>query len=141
MDQTKPVLNATHEKILFQLQSAIGQGTTLVVRITALNNDIDRMIEISSAPSSKTLFYDESGSTFSPDHVQVGNTREDAAKTRAMLVAGIPTDIVLKFAGCQSSVENLRFGDVKLLQLDVALFSARAGLQEQFFRPDRCQHA
>jgi hypothetical protein len=135
IDQTKPVLNATHEKIRFQLQSAVGQGATLVVRITALNDDIDRMIEISSAPWSKTLFYDESGSTFSPDHVSVGNTREDASKTRAMLVAGVPTDILLKFSRLPIVRGKLAIRDIKLLQLDVALFSAEQAYRNSFFAP------
>jgi hypothetical protein len=135
VDQTKPVLKASHEKIFFQLQSATGQGTTLVVRITALNNDVDRMIEISSAPWSKTLIYDESGSTFSPNHVQVGNTREDATKTRAMLVAGVPTDIVLKFTGLPIVRGKLAVRDVKLLQLDVALFSTEQAYRNSFFQP------
>ena len=135
IDQTKPVLSATHEKIRFQLQSAVGQGATLVVRITALNNDIDRMIEISSAPWSKTLFYDESGSTFSPDHVSVGNTRDDATKTRAMLVAGVPTDILLKFTRLPIVRGKLAIRDIKLLQLDVALFSAEQAYRNSFFAP------
>ena len=135
IDQTKPVLSATHEKIRFQLQSAVGQGATLVVRITALNNDIDRMIEISSAPWSKTLFYDESGSTFSPDHVWVGNTRDDATKTRAMLVAGVPTDILLKFTRLPIVRGKLAIRDIELLQLDVALFSAEQAYRNSFFAP------
>lgn len=135
IDQTKSVLSATHEKIRFQLQSAVGQGATLVVRITALNNDIDRMIEISSAPWSKTLFYDESGSTFSPDHVSVGNTSEDASKTRAMLVAGVPTDILLKFTRLPIVRGKLAIRDIKLLQLDVALFSAEQAYRNSFFAP------
>lgn len=135
IDQTKPVLNATHEKIYFQLQSAVGQGTTLVVRITALNNDVDRMIEISSAPWSKTLIYDESGSTFLPNHVSVGNTREDATKTRAMLVAGVPTDVVLKFTGLPIVRGKLAVREIKLLQLDVALFSTEQAYRNSFFQP------
>jgi hypothetical protein len=135
VDRTKPVLNATHEKINFQLQSATGQGTTLVVRIAALNNDVDRMVEISSAPWSKTLIYDESGSTFSPNHVQVGNTREDATKTRAMLVAGVPTEILLKFTGLPTVRGKLAVRDVKLLQLDVALFSTEQAYRNSFFQP------
>ena len=135
IDQTKPVLSATHEKIRLQLQSAVGQGATLVVRITALNNDIDRMIEISSAPWSKTLFYDESGGTFSPDHVWVGNTRDDATKTRAMLVAGVPTDILLKFTRLPIVRGKLAIRDIELLQLDVALFSAEQAYRNSFFAP------
>jgi hypothetical protein len=135
IDQTKPVLNATHEKIRFRLESAVGQSATLVVRITALNDDIDRMIEISSAPWSKTLFYDESGSTFSPDHVTVGNTREDATKTRAMLVAGVPTDILLKFTRLPTVRGKLAIREIKLLQLDVALFSAEQAYGNSFLAP------
>jgi len=135
IDQTKTVLNATHEKIYFQLQSAVGQGTTLVVRITALNNDVDRMIEISSAPWSKTLIYDESGSTFLPNHVAVGNTREDATKTRAMLVAGVPTDIVLNFTGMPIVRGKQAVREIKLLQLDVALFSTEQAYRNSFFQP------
>lgn len=128
-------MNTTHEKIRFQLQSAVGQGATLVVRITALNDDIDRMIELSSAPWSKTLFYDESGNTFSPDHVSVGNTREDATKTRAMLVAGVPTDILLKFSRLPTIRGKLAIRDIKLLQLDIALFSAGQAYRNIFFAP------
>jgi hypothetical protein len=135
IDLTKTVLNATHEKIYFQLQSAVGQGTTLVVRITALNNDVDRMIEISSAPWSKTIIYDESGSTFVPNHVAVGNAREDATKTRATLVAGVPTDIVLKFTGMPVVRGKLAVREIKLLQLDVALFSTEQAYKNSFFQP------
>jgi len=135
IDQTKPVLHATHEKIRFELRSAVGQAASLVVRITAVNDDMDRMIEISSAPWSKTLFYDESGSTFSPDHVLVGNTRDDATKTRAMLVAGVPTDILLKFTRLPVVRGKLAIRDIKLLQLDVALFSAEQAYRNSFFAP------
>src|SRR5688572_8858523 len=50
VDQNAPILRADHEQIAFDIQGAQAQGPVLELRMTAVNNGVDRMIEISSFP-------------------------------------------------------------------------------------------
>ena len=96
VDQAEPILKANHDQIAFDIQGAQAQGSELELRMTAVNNGPDRMIEISSYPWTKTLIYDVTGNVFRPSTVRVANVQASNL-TRAMLISGVATPILLTF--------------------------------------------
>jgi len=135
IDTSKPITEAVHDQILYRLLDATAQGNHLTIRVQAVNRGVDRMIEIGSMPWSKTLVYNERGETFVPHEVQIANTRANAGKTRAMLVAGVPAEILLIYNGLPMTTGSLAFRQLALMQLDVALFSTDQAYRNAFWDP------
>jgi hypothetical protein len=135
VDSSTPITQAIHDQILYRIVAATGQGNRLTIRVEVLNNGIDRLIEISSLPWSKTLFYNERGEAYVPQEVSIANTRANAGKTRAMLVSGVPAQILLFYNDLPMMSGNLAFRRVALMQLDVALFSTDQAYRNFFAEP------
>jgi hypothetical protein len=135
VDTSKPILEAIHDQILYRFVEATAQGNRLTIRLQALNKGTDRMIEIGSLPWSKTLFYNERSEAYLPQEVRIANTRANSGKTRAMLVAGVPAEILLVYNDLPMTAGNLAFRQVALMQLDVALFSTDQAYRNFFAFP------
>jgi hypothetical protein len=135
IDTDKPITEATHDGIVYRFLDARTQGNRLMIRLQALNRGVDRMLEISSLPWSKTLFYNERSEMYRPQDVQIANSRGNAGKTRAMLVAGVPAEIVFVYSELPMTVGSLAFRQVTLMQLDVALFSTEQAYRNAFADP------
>jgi hypothetical protein len=135
IDGTKPITEAVHDQILYRFIDAKTQGNRLTIRLHVLNKGLDRMLEISSLPWSKTLFYNERSEVYRPQDVQIANTRANAGKTRAMLVAGNPAEILLVYGELPMTAGSLVFRKVALMQLDVALFSTEQAYRNAFADP------
>jgi hypothetical protein len=134
-DTSRPITEAIHDQILYRFLGANTQGNRLTIRLQVLNKGLDRMLEISSLPWSKTLFYNERSETYRPQDVQIANSRANAGKTRAMLVAGVPAEILLVYGELPMTVGSLSFRQVALMQLDVALFSTEQAYRNAFGDP------
>jgi hypothetical protein len=135
IDASKPITEAIHDQILYRFVDAKTQGNRLTIRLQVLNKGLDRMLEISSLPWSKTLFYNERSEVYRPHDVQIANTRANAGKTRAMLVAGNPAEILLVYGELPMTAGSLAFRKVALMQLDVALFSTEQAYRNAFADP------
>lgn len=135
IDTSKPITEAIHDQILYRFLDAKTQGNRLTIRLQVLNKGLDRMIEIGSLPWSKTLFYNERSEVYRPQDVQIANSRANAGKTRAMLVAGVPAEILLVYGELPMIVGTLNFRQVSLMQLDVALFSTEQAYRNAFGDP------
>ena len=135
VDTSKPILEAIHDQILYRFVEATAQGNRLTIRLQALNKGTDRMIEIGSLPWSKTLFYNERSEAYLPQDVRIANTRANSGKTRAMLVAGVPAEILLVYNDLPMTAGNIAFRQVALMQLDVALFSTDQAYRNFFAFP------
>jgi hypothetical protein len=135
IDDRKPITEAIHDQILYRFVDAKTQGNRLTIRLQALNTGLDRMLEISSLPWSKTLFYNERSEVYRPQDVRIANTRANAGKTRAMLVAGNPAEILLVYGELPMTAGSLAFRQVALMQLDVALFSTEQAYRNAFADP------
>jgi hypothetical protein len=135
IDTSKPITEAIHDQILYRFLDAKTQGNRLTIRLQVLNKGLDRMLEIGSLPWSKTLFYNERSEVYRPHDVQIANSRANAGKTRAMLVAGIPAEILLVYGELPMAVGSLSFRQVALMQLDVALFSTEQAYRNAFGDP------
>jgi hypothetical protein len=135
IDASKPITEAIHDQILYRFVDAKTQGNRLTIRLQVLNKGLDRMLEISSLPWSKTLFYNERSEVYRPHDVQIANTRANAGKTRAMLVAGNLAEILLVYGELPMSAGSLAFRQVALMQLDVALFSTEQAYRNAFADP------
>ena len=133
VDQNAPILRADHEQIAFDIQGAQAQGPVLELRMTAVNNGVDRMIEISSFPWTKTLIYDVEGNVFRPSTVQVANVK-GSNLTRAMLISGVPTPILLTF-----KVPTVRgkpnITKIRLLELNASLYDTNQARTNSFAQP------
>ena len=135
IDTSKPIMEAMHDQILYRFLDAKTQGNRLTIRLQVMNKGLDRMLEIVSLPWSKTLFYNERSEVYRPHDVQIANSRANAGKTRAMLVAGVPAEILLVYGELPMSVGSLSFRQVALMQLDVALFSTEQAYRNAFGDP------
>jgi hypothetical protein len=135
IDASKPITEAIHDQIVYRFLDAKTQGNRLTIRLQALNKGLDRMLEISSLPWSKTLFYNERSEVYLPHEVRIANTRANAGKTRAMLVAGNPAEILLVYGELPMTTGSLAFRQVALMQLDVALFSTEQAYRNAFADP------
>ena len=135
IDTSKPITEAIHDQILYRFIDAKTQGNRLTIRLQVVNKGLDRMLEIGSLPWSKTLFYNERSEVYRPHDVQIANSRANAGKTRAMLVAGVPAEILLVYGELPMSVGSLSFRQVALMQLDVALFSTEQAYRNAFGDP------
>ena len=135
VDSSTPVTQAIHDQMMYRFVAATGQASRLTIRVEVLNKGADRLIEISSLPWSKTLFYNERGEEFVPQEVSIANTRANAGKTRAMLVSGVPAQILLVYNNLPMMSGNLAFKRVALMQLDVALFSTDQAYRNFFAEP------
>jgi len=135
VDPNEPITEATHDEIAYRLISAKTQGNRLTIRLQVTNRGPDRLLEISSLPWSKTLFYNERSEVYRPDDVQIGNIRGNSSKTRAMLVASVPAQIVLAYSELPMVAGSLSFRKIALLQLDVALFSTDQAYRNSFADP------
>jgi hypothetical protein len=135
IDTSKPITEAIHDQTLYRFIDAKTQGNRLTIRLQVVNKGLDRMLEIGSLPWSKTLFYNERSEVYRPHDVQIANSRANAGKTRAMLVAGVPAEILLVYGELPMSVGSLSFRQVALMQLDVALFSTEQAYRNAFGDP------
>ncbi len=135
VDPNEPITEATHDEIVYRLISAKTQGNRLTIRLQVTNRGPDRLLEISSLPWAKTLFYNERSEVYRPDDVQIGNSRGNSSKTRAMLVASVPAQIVLTYSELPMVAGSLSFRTIALLQLDVALFSTDQAYRNAFADP------
>lgn len=131
----KPMVEAVHDQIRYRFLDAKVQGNRLTIRLQVLNKGLDRMMEISSFPWSKTLFYNERGEVYVPNQVQIANKRADAGKTHAMLVSGVPAEILLVYSELPMAAGVLAFNQISLMQLDVALFSTEHAYRNWFIDP------
>jgi hypothetical protein len=133
VDQNAPILKADHEQIAFDIQRAQAQGPELELRMTAVNNGPDRMIEISSFPWTKTLIYDVEGNVFRPSTVRVANVK-GSTQTRAMLISGVTTPILLTF-----KVPTVRgkpsITKIRLFELNAALYDTNQARNNSFAQP------
>jgi hypothetical protein len=133
IDQNAPILKADHEQIAFDIQGAQAQGSELELRMTAVNNGADRMIEISSFPWTKTLIYDVEGNVFRPSTVRVANVK-GSTLTRAMLVSGVPTPFLFTF-----NVPTVRgkpsITKIRLFELNAALYDTNQARTNSFAQP------
>ena len=135
VDSNAPITEATHDDIIYRLVSARTQGNRLTIRLQVTNIGTDRLLEISSLPWSKTLFYNERSEVYRPEDIQIGNSRGNGGKTRAMLVSGVPTEIVLAYSELPMVAGSLAFRKIALMQLDVALFSTDQAYRNAFADP------
>ena len=135
IDDDKPITEATQDQIDYQLQGAKTQGNRLTIRLLVTNKGPDRLLELSSLPWSKTLFYNERSEVYRPEEVQIGNSRGNGGKTRAMLVAGVPAEILLAYGELPMKAGSLTFRQIALMQLDVALFSTDQAYRNAFADP------
>jgi hypothetical protein len=103
--------------------------------LTVTNKGPDRLLEISSLPWSKTLFYNERSEVYRPEDVQIGNSRGNGGKTRAMLVSGVPSEIVLAYSELPMTVGSMAFRQIALMQLDIAIFSTDQAYRNAFADP------
>jgi hypothetical protein len=121
VDQTAPILKAENEQIGFEIQGAQAQASELQVRLIATNNGPDRMIELSSYPWTKALIYDAAGNVFRPSKIRVANV-ESSDLTRAMLISGVATPVVLTF-----NVPTVRgkpdITKIRLFELNAGLYN------------------
>jgi hypothetical protein len=133
VDQNAPILKADHEQIAFNIQGAQAQGSVLELRMTAVNNGADRMIEISSFPWTKTLIYDVAGNVFRPSTVRVANVQASNL-TRAMLISGVATPILLTF-----EVPTVRgkpdITKIRLFELNASLYDTNQARNNSFGQP------
>jgi hypothetical protein len=133
VDQNAPILKADHEQIAFDIQGAQAQGSVLELRMTAVNNGPDRMLEISSFPWTKTLIYDVEGNVFRPSTVRVANVQASNL-TRAMLISGVATPILLTF-----KVPTVRgkpdITKIRLLELNASLYDTNQARNNSFGQP------
>lgn len=133
VDQNAPILKADHEQIVFDIQGAQAQGSVLELRMAAVNNGADRMIEISSYPWTKTLIYDVEGNVFRPSTVQVANVKASTL-TRAMLISGVTTPILLTF-----KVPTVRgkptITKIRLFELNASLYDTNQARTNSFGQP------
>ena len=134
-DITTPITEATQDQISYRLLSARTQGNRLTIRLMVTNNGPDRLLEISSLPWSKTLFYNERSEVYRPEDVQIGNSRGNGGKTRAMIVSGVPAEIVLAYSELPMTVGSIAFRQIALMQLDVAVFSTDQAYRNLFADP------
>jgi hypothetical protein len=134
------VLKATHEVIDFEIQAAESQGSTLNLRVIAVNHGADRLIELSALPWTKTLIYDEIGEVFRPNTIRVANT-ESTSLNRSMLISGVPTPIVLIFTGIPTIRGKTQITKIKLFDLDASLFSAAQARTNSYLSPVGAFHA
>ena len=130
VDQTAPILKAEHEQIAFEIQGAQAQGSELQLRLTAINNGPDRMIELSSYPWTKALIYDAAGNVFRPSKIRVANV-EASDLTRAMLISGVATPVVLSF-----NVPTVRgkpdITKIRLFELNAGLYNTTQARTNSF---------
>jgi hypothetical protein len=133
VDQNAPILKADHEQIAFDIQGAQAQGSVLELRMTAVNNGPDRMIEISSFPWTKTLIYDVEGNVFRPSTVRVANVQASNL-TRAMLISGVATPILLTF-----KVPTVRgkpdITKIRLFELNASVYDTNQARNNSFGQP------
>jgi hypothetical protein len=133
VDQTAPILSANQEQISFEIQAAEAQSSELQLRIIAVNNGPDRMIELSSYIWTKTLLYDAAGNVFRPSKIRVANV-EASTQTRAMLISGVATPVVLTFV-----VPTVRgkpdISKVRLFELNARLFDRTQARNNAFEQP------
>jgi hypothetical protein len=133
VDQTAPILKADHEQIAFEIQGAQAQGSELQLRVTAVNNGPDRMIELSSYPWTKALIYDEAGNVFRPSKIRVANV-QSSDWTRAMLISGVPTPVVFTF-----TVPTVRgkpdITKIRLFELNATLYNTTQARNNSFGQP------
>ena len=133
VDQNAPILKADHEQITFAIQGAQAQGSDMQLRMTAVNNGPDRMIEISSFPWTKTLIYDVAGNVFRPSTVRVANVQASSL-TRAMLISGVATPILLTF-----KVPTVRgkpdITKIRLFELNASLYDTNQARKNWFIQP------
>jgi hypothetical protein len=134
-DPGKPITEATHDQILYRFLDAQAQGNRLTIRLQVLNKGLDRMMEIGSLPWSKTLFYNERNEVYLPEEVRIANGRANGGKTRAMVVAGVPAEILLMYSELPMAAGILSFRQIALMQLDVALFSTEQAYRNAFAEP------
>jgi hypothetical protein len=135
VDPGKPITEATHDQILYRFLDAQTQGNRLTIRLQVVNMGLDRMIEIGSLPWSKTLFYNERNEVYLPQEVRIANSRANGGKTRAMVVAGVPAEILLVYSELPMAAGILSFRQIALMQLDVALFSTEQAYRNAFAEP------
>src|SRR5579863_9780512 len=135
VDPSKPITEATHDQILYRFLDAQTQGNRLTIRLQAVNKGLDRMMEIGSLPWSKTLFYNERNEVYLPQEVRIANSRANGGKTRAMVVAGVPAEILLVYSELPMAAGILSFRQIALMQLDVALFSTEQAYRNAFAEP------
>lgn len=135
IDTSKAIIEAAHDQILYRFLDARTQGNRLTIRLQVVNKGLDRMLEISSLPWSKTLFYNERSEAYRPHDVRIANSRANSGKTRAMLVAGVPGEILLVYGELPMAAGSLGFRQVVLMQLDVALFSTEQAYRNAFGDP------
>lgn len=135
IDTNKPITEAVQDQIVYRLLGAWTQGNRLTIRLLVTNKGPDRLVEISSLPWSKTLFYNERSEVYWPENVQIGNSRGNGGKTRAMLVAGVPAEMLLAYSELPMTVGSLAFRQIALMQLDVALFSTDQAYRNAFADP------
>ena len=135
IDTNKPITEAIQDQIVYRLLGAWTQGNRLTIRLLVTNKGPDRLVEISSLPWSKTLFYNERSEVYWPENVQIGNSRGNGGKTRAMLVAGVPAEMLLAYSELPMTVGSLAFRQIALMQLDVALFSTDQAYRNAFADP------
>jgi len=133
VDQTAPILKADHEQIAFEIQGAQAQGSELQLRMAAVNNGPDRMIELSSYPWTKALIYDAAGNVFRPAKIRVANV-EASDLTRAMLISGVATPVVLTF-----TVPTVRgkpdITKIRLFELNATLYDTTQARNNSFGQP------
>lgn len=135
VDPNDPITEATHDEIVYRVISAKTQGNRLTIRLQVTNKGPDRLLEISSLPWSKTLFYNERSEVYRPEDVQIGNTRGNSSKTRAMLVARVSAEILLVYSELPMIAGKLAFRKIVLMQLDVAVFSTDQAYRNAFADP------
>jgi hypothetical protein len=134
-DPGKPILEAVHDQMLYRLLDAKAQGNRLIIRLQVFNKDTDRLIEITSLPWSKTLFYNERGEAYRPTDVHIANTKANSGKTRSMVVSGVPAEVMLLYSELPMVRGTLSFRQIALLQLDVAIFSTDQAYRNAFWDP------
>lgn len=135
IDTNKPITEAAQDQIVYRLLGATTQGNRLTIRLQVTNKGPDRLLEISSLPWSKTLFYNERSEVYRAEDVQIGNSRGNGGKTRAMLVADVPAEILLVYSELPMTAGSLAFRQIALMQLDVAVFSTDQAYRNAFADP------
>src|SRR5215469_16761841 len=91
------------------------------------------MIELSSYPWTKALIYDAAGNVFRPSKIRVANV-EASDLTRAMLISGVATPVVLTF-----TVPTVRgkpdISKIRLFELNARLFDRSQARNNAFEQP------
>ncbi len=108
VDISKPITDAICDQVLYRFPDAKAQGNRMTIRVQALNRG--QICRSRSAPClGRPLLANERGEAYIPQEVWIANTRANAGKTRAMLIAGVPAEIRLVYSDLPMAAGSLRF--------------------------------